>query len=415
MADVVAQEQPEAVTPAVETVAVDVAATEGQAAEAPAVEVKRDSKDVAVKNETEKKEEVKSEGANILKTTAKIDFKNPKNNRKYDPTPLPVTDDPVEIRKQVEFYFNDSNLPHDKFMWESTGGEENKPMPLKTLCNFKRMRRFQPYTAIVTALRDSTFLDISGEEGAELVKRREAYVSNPEAGKQRVARSVYVKGFGDEESTTQFDIEAFFEPYGPIKQVKLRRTPENLFKGSVFVEFETLELQKAFLDLKPAPTWKGHDLLIKTKKEYIDEKNELIKAGKLEPTKSKKPIFFEGKDKSARAGRGRGGRGGHGKSHDPNDFKKRDGEHRNGGGRGGRGRGRGGRGRGGRDNQNRGEKKEGVTKSNDDGVMPTIQPTNEKGEVVNSEANGKRAREEDNHDAAPPAKKVDTKTEVAAQ
>lgn len=49
------------------------------------------------------------------------------------------------------------------------------------------------------------------------------------------------------------------------------------------------------------------------------------------------------------------------------------------------------------------------------GEMPTIQATNEKGEVVvkSAEANGKRARENDEA-AAPPAKKVDTKTETAA-
>ncbi|KAK3985965.1 hypothetical protein QBC44DRAFT_333961 [Cladorrhinum sp. PSN332] len=410
MADAVMQEQPEVVAPAVETPAVEPPViAEEKTAEAPAAETKETETEEA----GEKKEENAADAPKILKTTAKIDFKNHKNNRKFDAAPLPVTDDPVEIRKQVEFYFNDTNLPTDKFMWESTGGEENKPMPLKKICSFKRMRRFQPYSAVVAALRDSTFLDISGEEGEEVLKRKVAYVSNPDAAKQRLARSIYVKGFGDEESTTQFDIEAFFAPYGPIKLVKLRRTPENLFKGSVFVEFETLELQQAFLALSPAPTWKGHDLLIKSKKEYIDEKNQLIKEGKLEPTKSNKPVFYEGKDKSVRNARGRGGRGGHGKGHDSNDFKKRD--DRNGGGRGGRGRGRGGRGRGGRDNQNRGQKKEEVKKSNDDAVMPTIQATNRKGEVVKADTNGKRAREDDSHDAAPPAKKVDAKTEVAAQ
>jgi len=245
-------------------------------------------------------------------------------------------------------------------MWESTGGEENKPMPLKKICSFKRMHRFQPYTAVVAAIRDSELLDISGEEGEEVIKRKVAYVSNPDAAKQRVANSVYVKGFGDEENTTQFDIEAFFAAYGPIKHVKLRRTPENLFKGSVFVEFETLELQQQFLALDPAPKWKGHDLLIKSKREYLDEKNQLIREGKLEPSKSHKPLFFEGRDKANRGGKGqgRGGRGGHGKGNDANGFKKGDGEHRNGGGRGGRGRGRGGRGRGGRDNQDRSENKE---------------------------------------------------------
>lgn len=37
----------------------------------------------------------------MLKTTAQIDHKNYKNNRKFDPSSREVTDDPETIRKQV--------------------------------------------------------------------------------------------------------------------------------------------------------------------------------------------------------------------------------------------------------------------------------------------------------------------------
>lgn len=52
--------------------------------------------EVADVAETEKKD-----GANILKTTAKIDRENLQNNRKFDASARKVTDDPEEIRKQV--------------------------------------------------------------------------------------------------------------------------------------------------------------------------------------------------------------------------------------------------------------------------------------------------------------------------
>ena len=279
---------------------------------------------------------------NMLKTTTEPDHKDFKKNRKYDATSQPVSDDPAKIRaqvshalprppgklasppnprlSQVEFYFSDSNLPTDKFMWESTGGEENKPMSLKTICNFKRMRQFQPYTAVVAALRESSFLEVAGEEGEEVLTRKRAYVSSTEAQKARLNASVYAKGFGDEEPSTQFDIEAFFSTYGHVKHVKLRRTTEELFKGSVFVEFETVEEAEAFANLDPKPTWKGHDLLTMTKKAYLDEKNRQIKEGLLEPNTTRRPTFFEGKERGGsrggRGGRGRGGKDQNGKSGD---------------------------------------------------------------------------------------------------
>ncbi|KAK4043427.1 hypothetical protein C8A01DRAFT_13042 [Parachaetomium inaequale] len=412
MSDAVMKEQPE------------VAA----AAAAEAQPVEETAPAVTTTDESDKKMDVVDEAQNgdeknaqkILKTTAKINHSDFRKNRKYDPTTQPVSDDPVKIRGQVEFYLSDSNLPTDKFMWESTGGEENKPMSLKTICSFKRMRQFQPYSAVVAALRESSFLDVEGEEGEETIKRKQPYVSSNDAQKARLAASVYAKGFGDEEPSTQFDIEAFFSTYGHVKHVKLRRTAEELFKGSVFVEFETADEADAFVKADPKPTWKSHDLLIMKKKEYLDDKNRQIKEGLIEPNTHRRNAFFEGKergsDRRGRGGRGRGrdDHGRDGKSEgrdrgDKNGFKGGRGRGR--GGRGGRGF-RGGRGGGGRDRDNKGrddKKSEDARPNTNDVQMPTIQSTATKN---GAETNGKRAREDDGGDA-PPTKKVDSKTEAA--
>lgn len=178
------------------------------------------------------------------------------------------------------------------------------------------MRNFKPYEAIVAALKESKFLVLSGEPGQELVVRREPYV--PFKRGNLVARSVYAKGFGDEKPSTQFDIEAFFARFENVNAIRLRRTPEGLFKGSVFVEFETAEQAEAFLALDPPPKWQGHDLKIMGKKEYMDEKNQLIAEGKLVPTEQTTRSFwgphedqFKGNAHGGRGGRGgsRGGRG----------------------------------------------------------------------------------------------------------
>jgi lupus La protein len=309
------------------------------------------------------------------------------------------------------------------------------------------MKRFQPYSAVVAALKDSQLLVVEGEDGEEVVKRKEPYVCNPDGMKKRMGKSVYIKGFGEETPTTQFDIEAWLEQFGRVDRVKLRREGSHNkgpFKGSIFVEFNTEEIAKEFVARDPAPTWNGQELKIMLKTDYVTEKTRAINAGEIQPSKYAQKTFYEGREKGGRGGaRGRGGRGSHNGKDDSNDWKKRrDNDHSNGfrGGRGGRGRGRGGRGRGGRggrderngrDNRDN-KREEGAPKSTTNEYVsqpsteelstnslrsvrpPMIQTTNDKGAVVDkaAETNGKRSRDDDGGEG-PPAKKVDTKAGVA--
>ncbi|KIW41581.1 hypothetical protein, variant [Exophiala oligosperma] len=217
--------------------------------------------------------------------------RNYRNNSKFDPTSKEVTNDPAAIRKQVEFYFSDSNLHTDTFIRKSIKESENQSVDVKTIHNFKRMQRFQPFEAVVEALRDSTFVELTDEETR--VRRKDLPEDWDDPNKITIQenaampRSVYVKGFGDEVASTQFDIEEFFEPYGPVKAVRLRRAQDKLFKGSVFVEFDTEETAKAFLALDPKPQYKGNDLQIMSKREYCEKKADDIKAGKIVPNKSR--------------------------------------------------------------------------------------------------------------------------------
>ncbi|KAJ3457398.1 hypothetical protein MRS44_014539 [Fusarium solani] len=381
-------------------------------------EEKTEEKPQEKAEETSEKKPEESKSTSILKTTAKIDHENHRNNRKFDPSTREVTDDPDAIRKQVEFYFGDWNFPQDKFMWESCGGAENKPMKLKTIHSFKRMRTFQPYSAVVAAIKDSKFLELSGEEGEEEVKRKYPYKPMNTSKAKVEAATVYVKGFGDETPNTQFDLETFFAQFGEVKGLKLRRTNENLFKGSVFVTFADEEEANKFIKLEPSPKWKEHDLKIMSKRAYCDEKNELIRQGKIEPNASNPRKFYEGRESGNKGGRGRGRGGKDFRDRDQDDWKKRrENDQKNGfrdrrgGGRGGRGRGRG---RGGRDGdrgrdggRDRDQRKEEV-KHNGNDTMPRIQST-----ADDSNTNGKRAREDDAPAGEPVAKKVDVKADAA--
>ncbi|KHN97894.1 RNA-binding La domain protein [Metarhizium album ARSEF 1941] len=350
----------------------------------------------------EQQETAAAEDTSMIKTTAKTDHKDIKKNNKFDPSVREVTDDPEAIRKQVEFYFGDWNFPQDKFMWETCGGSENKPMPITKIHSFKRMRTFQPYSAVVAALRDSKFLEISGEDGAEVVRRKTPYKPMPEGKAKAEAATVYVKGFGDENPDTQFDLESFFAQFGEVKGLKLRRTNEDLFKGSVFVTFADEEAAKKFLATEPKPTWKGHELKMMTKKAYCEEKSDLIRQGKIEPSSNGPRKFFEGKEGNSRPGR-KGGRS-------QDDWKKRrEHDQKNGfrDGRGGRGRGgRGGRGRGfGRGGRDGGRRDDEQVK---DATYSESAPETK-------ESNGKRAREEDaTGSEEPAAKKVDAGEKAGA-
>ena len=206
---------------------------------------------------------------------------------------------------QVEFYFSNSNLLQDKFLYSKVEGHLNLPVPISIIASFQRMRHFKPHSAIVAALKESKVLDVV--ENDSCIQRKEAL---PENFKDKpmdeivqvhedeaMSRSVYAKGFGEEKPSTQFDIEAFFAGYGSTNSVRLRRSFDKTFKGSVFVEFDSEETQQAFLALDPKPKWKGTELVIKSKKQYCDEKVEDIKNGLVKPNTQWR-LYKDNKSKS---------------------------------------------------------------------------------------------------------------------
>ena len=271
---------------------------------------------------------------------------------------------------QVEFYFSDSNLLTDKFLFTKVEGHENMPVPISTIHSFKRMRHFQPLSAVVDALKESTVLNVVEDDTA--IQRKtplpEGLVGKPMVEIQKVhedksmARSIYAKGFGEEQPSTQFDVEAFFARFGSTNSVRLRRSYLGTFKGSVFVEFDSEETQNAFLALNPKPQWKGNDLQIKSKKQYCDGKVDDIAAGLVRPNENDGPHHKGGPDWAGRGRDRRGERGGRRDRDDKGDrdwrvrreedskngFKDRHGGKHKGFGSSGRGRG-GGRGRDGGD------------------------------------------------------------------
>ncbi|KAH7128530.1 hypothetical protein B0J11DRAFT_273032 [Dendryphion nanum] len=244
---------------------------------------------------------------------------------------LPESDDPVDIRDQVEFYFSNQNLTSDEHMFIEMNGPENRPISLKHISTFKRMRRFTPYSAIVAALRESDALDLvedgkfsgAGNEGV----KRKVPITIPEkdgdeerkpsieqlfgrfrhTASNSLQASIYAKDFGDE--VGQIAIENFFKPYGAVV-VRKRRDDQAKWKGSVFVEFDSEESQKSFLALDPKPKFNDKELVIMGKKEYNDMK---CKEKGIDPNAQNNNNNNNRDSHRGRGGgrgRGRGGRGG---------------------------------------------------------------------------------------------------------
>ncbi|KZT68546.1 hypothetical protein DAEQUDRAFT_738607 [Daedalea quercina L-15889] len=179
------------------------------------------------------------------------------------------SEEKLRCARQMEFYFADSNLPYDKFMWTLHTANPEHWVSLATVASFKRMREWQRRgdEFLLSALRLSQELEVS-EDGTKI--RRRSEVKKP---KDQFERSIYAKGFSTEENgETQTMLEDYFNKYGRTNAVRMRRTEEKTFKGSVFVEFADFTSVEAFLNADPKPSWNGEELKIMTKEAYCEMK-----------------------------------------------------------------------------------------------------------------------------------------------
>ncbi|KAK6346711.1 hypothetical protein TWF696_006826 [Orbilia brochopaga] len=383
----------------------------------------------------EEKTEEKTEGKTEEKTE---DDKKERVGIISDASVLPESDDPKEIVKQVEFYFADANLRFDKFLYGLVG-EENKWVDIALVAGFNRMRRFKSLENIKKALEDSTLMELNAEKTKMRRKNPMVQLKDPKSVDKAILRSLYAKGFGAETKTSQFDIEKFFEGTGlQINAVRLRRDDDKVFKGSVFVEFKTVDEMKKFLDLAEKPKWEGKEMTLidpnadeddaekeklsttdkaakeaekgiqyMTKNDFVEMKMKGIRDGKIQPKDYGRSTKFDAFKKDSGAKRGRGGK----PNGDSRDWRERRDDDRKHGFKDNRG-GRGGRGRGNRNGGRDGDRDRAVSsqqKYRADGV-PIIRTATE--EEARGKSGVKRARDDEGGDAAASPKKA--KTDAAA-
>ncbi|KAF8522761.1 hypothetical protein BU17DRAFT_64220 [Hysterangium stoloniferum] len=175
-----------------------------------------------------------------------------------------------KVLTQIEFYFADSNLPYDRFMWTLHTANAEHWVPLATVSSFKRMRQFQdkglPWIADVLR-QGSDMLEVD-ESGTSVRRRKE--VREPVG---QFERSVYAKGFGEETPKLQGELENFFGKWGKVSAVRMRRMDQTKkFKGSAFCEYADMDSVTRFLEADPKPQWDGEDLLTMSKEAYCEMK-----------------------------------------------------------------------------------------------------------------------------------------------
>ncbi|KAL0273753.1 UNVERIFIED_CONTAM: hypothetical protein PYX00_006359 [Menopon gallinae] len=207
-----------------------------------------------------------------------------------------------KIITQIEYYFGDINLPRDKFMLEKIKLDDGW-IPMSVMLAFQRLAKLTTDpTVVAKALFHSDLMEVD-ESGSEIKIRRSPEHPLPEFDEARkkelLDRSIYCGWFP--EDTTIDTLLNFFNQYGPVENVVMRKYKDNItktrkFKGSVFVTFKTKEKGQEFLDLtgvkyqetELTKMWQS-EYLTQKKQEFLEKKLKRSKKGEEEQAKEEDP------------------------------------------------------------------------------------------------------------------------------
>ena len=156
-----------------------------------------------------------------------------------------------KIKNQIEFYFGDVNMQRDKFLIEQTKLDDGW-IPMNIMLNFKMLASLsKDIDVILKAVELSDIMEIS--EDKKKIRRSPEHplpVYNEEYRKAQEAKTVYIKGFPLSDTNIE-KLKTFFNDFEPFENIVMRKYLDKdkklQFKGSIFVQFKTLEDAKAFM------------------------------------------------------------------------------------------------------------------------------------------------------------------------
>ncbi|CAL7939406.1 unnamed protein product [Xylocopa violacea] len=155
------------------------------------------------------------------------------------------------IKNQIEFYFGDVNMQRDKFLVEQTKLDDGW-VPMTVLLTFKMLASMsQDADLILKAIESSDLMEVS--EDKKKIRRSPKHplpVYDEEYRKAQEAKTIYVKGF-PLQGTNIEKLKTFFNAFEPYENIIMRKYQDKdkklQFKGSVFVQFKTLDDAKTFM------------------------------------------------------------------------------------------------------------------------------------------------------------------------
>eukprot|EP01084_Bolivina_argentea_P311579 539371_1 len=169
-------------------------------------------------------------------------------------------------RKQLEFYFSDSNYRRDRFMQskaEAPGADGF--ITIDTLLTFNKLCDITTNPEVVAvAAETSAHLILSSDRKA--ISRARPLPNKDD----HPQRTLVVEGFEEGEENVSIDsVSKLFSEYGKVIYVRLRRDSHKRFKGSAFVEFNKRE--HALSALKAKVAYAGKSLRTCMLEDYLSE------------------------------------------------------------------------------------------------------------------------------------------------
>ncbi|CAF0756609.1 unnamed protein product [Adineta ricciae] len=192
-------------------------------------------------------------------TTTTIDKTDQANGEKITTTLSQTTSssssDPdldKKIIRQIEYYLGDVNMVKDKFL-KTEVAKDNGWIPLSVLTTFKRLQSLTTdFNAITNALKKSVSGLLQIDEAGNKIRRhpdRTLPNSQAELELSLRSRTVYVKGFPKTADVTIEKLLLFFEQFGSIESVQMKRQFKSKdFGGAAFVVFSNEEKAREFVD-----------------------------------------------------------------------------------------------------------------------------------------------------------------------
>lgn len=186
-----------------------------------------------------------------------------------------------DIIRQIEYYFSESNMRRDKFLIQKIEADEGKWVPISVLLTFKRLKELTEDAKIVAETMRKSNNGITGvSEDNEKIRR---HPDNPlpefnEARrKELMNRTAYAKGF-PLDSTMSTVLQFINNNFEKVENVIMRKyfnqvEKTYLFKGSVFILFETKEVAEEFVK-RPDLKYNEKALLRYMQEEYIKVKRQ---------------------------------------------------------------------------------------------------------------------------------------------